>query len=120
MNLTLKDRIIILNTVLPQFDTRKNIELVKLIRDKLTLSESENSVVVATSVGNNQFDISFKTIDAITNESEFLFDETEIAYMKTRVDFIDSNGMFSENTMATYDKIIDASEELTEAVEVEE
>ena len=27
MNLTLKDRVLILNTVLPQFDTRKNMEL---------------------------------------------------------------------------------------------
>ena len=26
MNLTLKDRVLILNTVLPQFDTRKNME----------------------------------------------------------------------------------------------
>ena len=109
MNLTLKDRIIILNTVLPQFDTRKNIELVKSIRDKITLSETENAVVVATIVGNNQFDISFKTADAITNEIEFVLDEQEIEYMKIRVDFNDSNGMFSENTMSTYDKIIEAA-----------
>ena len=27
MELTLKDRVLILNTVLPQFDTRKNMEL---------------------------------------------------------------------------------------------
>ena len=111
MNLTLKDRIIILNTVLPRFDTRKNIELAVSIRNKIQLSEIENSCVVATNIGNNQYDISFKTADAITQEDEFNFTPCEIEYMKGRVDFIDLNGMFSENTMATYDKIIEAAEE---------
>ena len=106
MYLTLKDRIIILNTVLPRFDTRKNIELMKSIKGKLALSDTENSVVVATSAGNNQFDISFKTADAVTKEDEFVFSGEEMEYLKRRVEFIDSNGMFSEETISTYDKLL--------------
>jgi hypothetical protein len=108
MNLTLKDRVIILNSVLPKFDTRQNIELTKSIKDNISLSESENSVVVARDMGNNQFDISFKTAEAITNEETFDFSTEEVEFMKSRVAFIDSNGMFSEYTMDTYDKIINA------------
>jgi len=106
MKLTLNDRLIILNTMLPQYDTRKNIELVKEIRVKIALSEAEISLVVVRNVGNNQFDVGFKTVEAITKEIEFTFSEEELAYMKQRVDFIDQQGMFSESTMSTYDKIL--------------
>ena len=105
MKLTLKDRIIILNTVLPRFDTRKNIELMKSIKGKLALSDTENSVVVATSAGNNQFDISFKTADAITQTRDFEFTEDELGYLRDRIAWIDSQGMFSEDTIETYDKL---------------
>mgnify|MGYP007058189229 CR=1 FL=1 len=37
MELTLKDRVLILNTVLPQFDTRKNMELKVSIDSKICL-----------------------------------------------------------------------------------
>ena len=39
MELTLKDRVLILNTVLPQFDTRKNMELKVSIDSKIAISE---------------------------------------------------------------------------------
>ena len=37
MELTLKDRVLILNTVLPQFDTRKNMELKVSIDSKIAM-----------------------------------------------------------------------------------
>jgi len=111
MNLTLKDRVIILNTVLPRFDTRSNIEIVKAIKDNISLSDIENSMIVATNLGNNQYDISFKTVEAITQEDSYSFTNEEIEYLKNRVEFIDSNGMFSSETIGTYDKIMDASNE---------
>jgi hypothetical protein len=77
------------------------------IKEKLTLSEKENADVVANNVGNNQYEISFKTADAITREKKFAFDEKETAYLNERVKMIDSQGMFSEDTIGTYDKIIE-------------
>ena len=105
MQLTLKDRIIILNGVLPRYDTRVHIKLVKSIKEKIILSDSESAEVVYTNVGNNQYDISFKTVEAIMEECEFTFSDDEMSYLRGLVDRIDQNGMFSEDTMPTYDKI---------------
>ena len=46
MNLTLKDRVLILNTVLPQFDTRKNMELKVSIDSKIAISEVDQKRIV--------------------------------------------------------------------------
>ena len=88
MELTLKDRVLILNTVLPQFDTRKNMELKVSIDSKIAISEVDQKRIVIKDMGS-----------ALTDE--------ELQYLKQRVDFIDRNGMFSEFTMPTYVKILD-------------
>ena len=82
MELTLKDRVLILNTVLPQFDTRKNMELKVSIDSKIAISEVDQKRIVIKDMGSGQIN-------------------------KQRVDFIDRNGMFSEFTMPTYVKILD-------------
>ena len=113
MNLTLKDRVIILNGILPRFDTRSNIILISAIKEKLALSEKENGDIVTTSAGNNQFDVSFKTVEAITDEKNFTLTDEETNYLAGRIDFIDQNGMFSEDTMPTYEKVIEAKAAIT-------
>lgn len=107
MELSLKDRVLILNAVLPQFDTRKNMELKIAIDIKIALSTEEQKNVVATPLGNGQTDVSFKTIEAITSVVPFEFTDEELMYLKQRVDFIDRNGMFSAETMPTYMAILD-------------
>ena len=93
--MTLKDRVSILNTVLPQFDTRKNMELKVSIDRKITISEVDQKRIVVKDLGGGQI----TTDIALTDE--------ELQYLKQRVDFIDRNGMFSEFTMPTYVKILD-------------
>lgn len=107
MKLTLRDRVLILNAVLPQFDTRKNMTLKIAIDLKIALSTEEQKNVVATPLGNGQTDISFKTIEAITSVVPFEFTDEELMYLKQRVDFIDRNGMFSAETLPTYMAILD-------------
>ena len=51
MNLTLKDRVLILNTVLPQFDTRKNMELKVSIDSKIAISEVDQKRIVIKDMG---------------------------------------------------------------------
>ena len=92
--MTLKDRVLILNTVLPQFDTRKNMELKVSIDRKITISEVDQKRIVVKDLGGGQINIGFT-------------DAAELQYLKQRVDFIDRNGMFSEFTMPTYVKILD-------------
>jgi hypothetical protein len=108
MELNLNDRVIILNTVLPQFDTRKNMELKIAIGEKIELTVAEQKDIVCTNVGNGQYAISFKTADAITQTGVYEFTKDELEYLRKRVEAIDSNGMFSLETMATYNKILDA------------
>jgi hypothetical protein len=108
LKLNLKDRLVILKSILPQYDTRQNIILKNSIAGKVNLSESEESLLIYTSVGDNQYEIKFKSVEAITATTDICFTDEELKYMKQRVEFIDNNGMFSSETLDTYNKIIDA------------
>lgn len=107
MNLTLKDRVLILNTVLPQFDTRKNMELKVSIDRKITISEIDQKRIVVKDLGSGQINIGFTDASAITETTDIDLTDEELTYLKERVNFIDRNGMFSEFTMSTYVKILD-------------
>ena len=107
MNLTLKDRVLILNTVLPQFDTRKNMELKVSIDSKIAISEVDQKRIVIKDMGSGQINIGFTDAAAITETTDIALTDEVLQYLKQRVDFIDRNGMFSEFTMPTYVKILD-------------
>ena len=107
MELTLKDRVSILNTVLPQFDTRKNMELKVSIDRKITISEVDQKRIVVKDLGGGQINIGFTDAAAITETTDIDLTDEELTYLKQRVEFIDRNGMFSEFTMPTYVKILD-------------
>ena len=107
MKLTLKDRVLILNNVLPMYDNRKNIGLKISISGKVQLLDSERKEVVMTPVGNGEYEISFKTVDAKTGVKSFDFTDDELWYLKQRVDYLDRQGMFSAETIDSYSKILD-------------
>jgi hypothetical protein len=109
MELSLKDRLIILKSVLPQFDTRNNIKLKNSICEKIQLSAAEEALVICTNVGSNQYEIGFKSVEAITTATGIDFSDEELLYLKGRIDFVDQNGMFSADTMDTYEKLLDVS-----------
>ena len=107
MKLILKDRVLILNNVLPMYDNRKNIGLKISISGKVQLLDSERKEVVMTPVGNGEYEISFKTVDAMTGVKSFDFTDDELWYLKQRVDYLDRQGMFSAETIDSYSKILD-------------
>lgn len=107
MKLTLKDRVLILNNVLPMYDNRKNIGLKISISGKVQLLDSERKEVVMTPVGNGEYEISFKTVDAMTGVKSFDFTDDELWYLKQRVDYLDRQGMFSAEAIDSYSKILD-------------
>ena len=107
MKLTLKDRVLILNNVQPMYDNRKNIGLKISISGKVQLLDSERKEVVMTPVGNGEYEISFKTVDAMTGVKSFDFTDDELWYLKQRVDYLDRQGMFSAETIDSYSKILD-------------
>ena len=107
MKLTLKDRVLILNNVLPMYDNRKNIGLKISISRKVQLFDSGGKEEVMTPVGNGEYEISFKTVDAMTGVKSFDFTDDELWYLKQRVDYLDRQGMFSAETIDSYSKILD-------------
>lgn len=109
MKLTLKDRVLILRSVLPPYDSRRGIELKNLIEKKLKLSSEEADVAVVTNKGYDQYELSFKVNDLINprEEKDFSLTDEELKYLKEKVDLIDRNGRFSDYTLQTYCKILD-------------
>ena len=107
MNLTLKDRAIILHIVLPQYDTRKNIGLKISISGKIALSIVERDSMIYTELGGGEYSLSFKGTDAMTGVKSFDFTDDELWYLKQRVDYLDRQGMFSAETIGSYSKILD-------------
>ncbi len=95
MKLTLKDRVLILNTVLPKFDTRKNMELKISVDGKISISEADQKRIVIKYLGGEEINIGFTDAAAITDTVEIPLTDEELAYLKNRVEFIDRNGMFS-------------------------
>ena len=83
MNLTLKDRVLILNTVLPQFDTRKNMELKVSIDSKIAISEVDQKRIVIKDMGSGQINIGFTDAAAITETTDIALTDEELQYKKT-------------------------------------
>ena len=81
MNLTLKDRVLILNTVLPQFDTRKNMELKVSIDRKITISEVDQKRIVVKDLGGGQINIGFTDAAAITETTDIALTDEELQYL---------------------------------------
>lgn len=123
MKFTLKDRVLILKSVLPPYDTRRGIELKNSIEKKLKLSADEADVAVVTNKGYDQYELSFKVNDLINprEEKDFLLTDEELQYLKEKVDFLDRDGRFSDYTLQTYSKILDEplQEPVEEVVETE-
>ena len=109
MKLNLKDRVLILKSVLPLYDSRRGIELKNSIEKKLKLSTDEADVAVLTNKGYDQYELSFKENDLVNprEEKDFLLTDEELKYLKEKVDFLDRDGRFSDYTLQTYCKILD-------------
>lgn len=124
MKLTLKDRVLILKSVLPLYDSRRGIELKNSIEKKLKLSTDEADVAVLTNKGYDQYELSFKENDLVNprEEKDFSLTDEELQYLKEKVDFLDRDGRFSDYTLQTYSKIADEPLQVPveEVVETEE
>ena len=111
MELTLLDRICILNMVLPPYDTRTNTLLKMSIGEKIKLSEHETGNLVLKEAG-NKIEVGFKSGFAMPDAAIYEFTDEELLYMGSRVEYLDRTGMFSIEVLPTYDKILSASEGL--------
>ena len=77
MKLNLKDRVLILKSVLPPYDSRRGIELKNSIERKIKLSSEEADVAVLTNKGYDQYELSFKVNDLVNPREEKDFSLTD-------------------------------------------
>lgn len=104
MKLSIKDRVIISNTVIPPFATRDVLKnLIIPIKSKIDLVGDETSDIKYTQKGDMTF-VSY-TENALI-EREFCFTESELAFLKEQVSQLDAIGKFSVDTIETYEKIL--------------
>lgn len=107
MKLTLKDRVLLLNFVLPEFDNRKNLMLKIAISNKIAISGIDQKRIVAKDMGGGNINIGFTDAEAISEEIDVLFTDEELLYLKQLINYIDQNGMFSEFNLPTYAKVLE-------------
>jgi len=124
MKLTLKDRVLILNSVLPLYDNRANMKLKASIVQKIDITSEESTKLIINQLGNGQVEIALKdperNISVWATDVEYSLSNEEMRYLKDRVEFIDKNGMFSVENMDSYDKILDEPIQSTDSSELEE
>ena len=106
MKLTIKDRVLLLNEIMPQFDNMQGIIIKNAIMEKLKLSESENDNIVTSRLPTGVMEIGFKTTESQSSSKSFEFTDEELFYIKNRIHMVDVNGMISSDNIDTYQKIL--------------
>ena len=107
MELTVKDRILIANELLPRVDTMRGMELATGIAAKMKLSDEENEQVVINREATGIMNVGFKNAAIVSTTKDVDLTDEELDYIKIKVNMIDRNGMISADNIATYKKILD-------------
>jgi hypothetical protein len=117
MRLNLKERVLILSSVLPQFDSKKNTYLKMSIVQKIAPTKEEEGKYSVRQISQNTASYEFDPEHATSVYNEYFFTDEELLYMKHLVDFMDKNNLFTVDALETYEKI--SYEALSEGVESE-
>ena len=112
MELNLLDRAIIERCLLPTFGTRQEILIKNGISNKIALTEKEKSAVLIRDKANGQMELYYEqseyAIGLMTEVKCYDFTVEELDYLKSRVNHVDQQGMYSSDNIALFDKILDA------------
>jgi hypothetical protein len=108
MDLTIKDRILLLNEVLPQFDSMSGIITKMSIAGKMKLSDEENGNIVTNRLPTGVMEVGYRDLEGFLSSKEVSLTDEELFYLKNRVRAVDVNGMISSDNIGTYRKILDA------------
>lgn len=110
MKLTVKDRFILLNTAIPTNGTRSELKnLIIPITDKLKISAKESAAFKSSAANQDGF-INVSYTDEAFAVKDIPLSKDELDYLKSKIDAIDKNGMFSIDTFDTYEKILAEAE----------
>lgn len=106
MKLSLVDRVIILNSILPSTGTIEQIKTIVLIKSKIKLTEQENESLEITVPYSNVIQIDNITEDMKFRNYIYNLSVAEIELLKTFSKSVNSNGWVTESSLDTIEYII--------------
>lgn len=111
MKLNLKDKVLILKSLLPDFDNKRGIELSSSIKNKLEFTSDEANLVEVKDFEDGHFNLIYKNGFEISGliEKDYDLSKEEIEYLQQKVKFLDENYKFTSFTYDTYVKILNTT-----------
>lgn len=105
MKLNLKERGIIIYTLLWKYDSFKNLQLKELIESKIKFSTEEENNIRQYDDGTGATITEFNSNLDLETETEYPLTEEEIIYLAGKIMFINQNNRLDANGMSLYTKI---------------
>ena len=106
MKLSLVDRVIIINSILPTTGTIEQIRTILSIKSKIKLTEQENASLKITVPYNNIVQIDNTTDTMLLRDMVYNFSVAEIELLKLFSNSINSNGWVTESSLSTVEYLI--------------
>lgn len=113
MRLSIVDRIIILNSILPETGTIKALKIIKSIRNKIDFSTEEYNSFKLTVPYRGMIQIDEVTEDMKKRDTYYNFTDEEIKTLSDCASIQDQNGWVTESSLDTIEMLLDYSTEDT-------
>lgn len=109
MRLSLIDRVIIINSILPTTGTIDQVRSIISIKNKLVLTEEENNSLMISVPSNNIIQIDNVTENMRLRDENYNLTLEEIELLKIFSQSVNSNGWVTESSLDTIEYIINYS-----------
>ena len=106
MKLSILDRVIIINSLLPASGTVETIKLIISIKEKIALSIDELSKCKVTSSASNMLTFEEITTEMVTRDKEYTFTDKELEFLKLVTSNYSGNGWVTETSLSTVEYLL--------------
>lgn len=106
MNLSILDRIIILNSILPPTGTIEQIKTIRSIKSKLNISETDKSKFNVRFDYANMISVDINDQSILIKDQSFDLTNDELTLIKLFAEATDRNGWITESSLDTIEMLI--------------
>lgn len=106
MKLSILDRVIIINSLLPASGTIETIKLIISIKNKIALSIEEIAKCKITNSASNMLKFEEITDELVTRDKDYEFTEKEVEFLKKVTANYSGNGWVTETSLFTVEYIL--------------
>lgn len=111
MQLSIIDRIIILNSILPQTGTIEQLKTIRSIKSKINISAEDQSKFNIRFDYANMISVDINDPAILIKDMSFEFSSDELALIKLFSQALDNNGHVTESSLDTVEMLINYTEE---------